>query len=114
MRFVVLMVNAFGHWGLWRFDDVDGSSTWTVLTSGDSAAVRKGLGNTNRLLVVTIGRLYLYYINGQLVGSYDDTRSLTTTTGQVGIFVNNAVAQGRFTDFALYTVPSPPNPLTLR
>ena len=50
--------------------------------NGTSAAVHKGLGQTNILAVVAIGSTMTVYINGHKIGSFTDT---SNSHGQIGL-----------------------------
>ncbi|HZC78565.1 MAG TPA: hypothetical protein VE258_12510, partial [Ktedonobacterales bacterium] len=82
---------------------------WTYLTSGTSAAIRIGVVQPNRLLVIMRGGQYLLYINNQFVGSYYDDAHDTPSRGYAGVYVNQANTEGIFTNFTVYQVKPPPS-----
>ncbi|GCE22297.1 hypothetical protein KDK_60970 [Dictyobacter kobayashii] len=59
------------------------SSGLNTLLKGQSAAIKKGLNQTNLLTVIALGSTIYLYINKQFVGSIKDS---TTLTGTIGMF----------------------------
>lgn len=100
-----------GSWTLDAFHvgHANPDDNWTYLTGGTSAAIRIGVIQPNRLLVIIRGGQYLLYINNQFVGSYYDDAHETPSRGYAGVYVNEANTEGIFTNFAVYQVKPPPS-----
>lgn len=100
-----------GSWTLdaFHFGHANPDDNWTYLTGGTSAAIRIGVIQPNRLLVIMRGGQYLLYINNQFVGSYYDDAHETPSRGYAGVYVNEANTEGIFTNFAVYQVKPPPS-----
>ncbi len=74
--------------GLWFFFKAQGGQMKPVGVQTTSRAIRKGLNATNTLMVRITGSHYTFFVNGQLVGSGDDS---AFGSGQVGLEGNDQV-----------------------
>jgi hypothetical protein len=105
---------ASGGWELMHYqpEATNSDDVYHFLEIGHVSAIHAGLGATNRLMLVVVGRTYLCYINGQLVGGAVDSspKASPPHPGYVGLYVlGDSVAV--FNDFAVYPAPPPYTPL---
>jgi hypothetical protein len=79
-------IDSAGKW--YCFKAVDGQLRPVV--GGSNAAIHKGLNATNSLLVRLSGSHFTFYVNGQLMGSAEDTAP-AYASGQVGLDGNEHI-----------------------
>lgn len=105
--FMMFTVATTGDWQIVHYKYVDDrpDDNWNYVTGGRSAAIHKGQGQTNRLLLVVRGHYFLVYINDQFVKSYD-TRydSDLATSGYAGVFLDDSTLVGTFNNLSVYPV----------
>jgi hypothetical protein len=104
-RFTALVFAANGEWALRSYDSSGpsghpGKVLLSGLLSGDGS-VNKGVGKSNKLLVIMRGEEYACYINGRFVGKAFDSLIESGSPGVVS-YDNSTVAA--FSDFAVYPV----------
>lgn len=106
-RMVVFTVTPDGSWRLSSVRYDDGYDDDSSIAHGDSDAIHKGDGATNRLYAMLRGSWCTLFINGQFVGSYDLGVS---RPGHAGVYSGGDVRSAMFTNFAVYPAP-PQSPL---
>ena len=103
---LAFVVDEEGYWHLWGFD----GNNWTSLDdSGYSPAIHQGSGATNRLLAIADGDQFLLFVNGKYMAT--ETVGGALSTGLIGVFSNDSTLTARFTNFAVYPLPSLAPPL---
>lgn len=112
-NFAMFHILADGHWDIYRYAYVDNeaSDNWHWLDEGYSAAINKGVGARNTLLVIAQGNQLWFYANGTLVENYqiDPAYDHLPTQGYAGVYLNDAAMRGDFTDFNIYAIPPHPD-----
>lgn len=104
---MMFTVATTGDWQIVHYKYVDDrpDDNWNYVTGGRSAAIHKGQGQSNQLLLVVRSHYFLVYINGQFVKSYDthyDTG--LPTSGYAGVFLDDSTLVGTFNNFSVYPV----------
>ena len=77
---------------------------WQYIRGGQSAAIHRGVGASNRVAILMRGDTYVHYVNGTFIGAGTD--SSAPSSGAAGVYVNSDAAGGQFSDFAVYPVYS--------
>jgi hypothetical protein len=109
--FLVFAVTPKGDWRLeWLRQSSDGEYVpETLMWDGvivPVGAVHRGNDATNRLAVIMRGGAYVFFINGQVVGTYQGAGPVAT---HVGVYSDGLSDSATFTNFAVYPDP-PPSP----
>ncbi|GCE11564.1 hypothetical protein [Tengunoibacter tsumagoiensis] len=77
-----------GNYNLDLINYASTTNNFTVLTTGQSAAIHTGLNTENELGLIANGSTLSLYANGQFLKSFTDT---TYTTGQVAVYGDSGI-----------------------
>ena len=103
-RQLAFTVDTTGNWAFSDYHNSADGTYWGTIDSGQSSVAHLGDGAPNTLLLIMRGDSYLYFLNGQLVGSYTDSYIATPRSGRAGVVVLDGTTSGAFNNFAVYPV----------
>ncbi len=91
--------------GQWAFFKVVNDKPTPIQNYQSSSAIQTGSGATNQLRVLAVGSHFVFYVNGQQVGTADDS---TFASGEVGLatYDQNGVSDAVFTNLTIARVGS--------
>jgi hypothetical protein len=110
-KMVAYYVTTGGMWFLWnyRYVDDNANDNWDLVDSGHSSAIHTGSNTTNQLLVIAHGSQFILYANDTFLAT--ETVDGASDSGYIGVYSNDAALTARFTNFAIYPLPSLAPPL---
>ncbi|HKT39626.1 MAG TPA: hypothetical protein VJR48_14720, partial [Ktedonobacterales bacterium] len=110
-KMVAYYVTTGGMWFLWdyRYVDDNANDNWDLVDSGHSSAIHTGSNTTNQLLVIAHGSQFILYANDTFLAT--ETVDGASDSGYIGVYSNDAAITARFTNFAIYPLPSLAPPL---
>ena len=96
-NFYTFEITPDGQWGMVKF--ANGNGTEVVQFQSDSS-INTGSGATNDLRVLVVGSHFTFFVNGQQVGTVDDS---TYTQGRTGVVNDDTDAKSEaiFTNFSV-------------
>ncbi len=87
--------------GQWAFFKIVNSHGTPIVNYQSSSAIETGASATNTIRVLAVGSHFVFYVNGQQVGSADD--SALSSAGYVGLvtFDSNGTSDAAFTNLTI-------------
>jgi hypothetical protein len=95
------LISPEGRYEIWRF----AGSQWSMLDSGYTDAVKRGLGQTNHLALLARGADYWFFVNGHFVTQVRGTAA--TSSGTMGPTVIYSGTEVGFAHYVVYQVKTP-------
>src|SRR5579875_3282904 len=99
--FMAYLIAPYGHYSLW----LNEHGVWTVLISGYTAALNKGIGHTNTIAALADGPdgVITLFANGQVIAQvYLPSDYTGPTGGTLGLIVLSKNVEAAYTRYAVY------------